>query len=171
MKRMFLILLAAIVLAGSSAQAGFECFLEIPGVQGESTAEGQTNDITILAFAFDITRAAGGAPQRSDLVVTKLLDKASPALAFKCADGTMYQDAVLICRSSTPGRAIFYRITLQDVAVNRVAVEGATADNRPRETVSLRFSRIRWEYYPILPDGSQGPVVRHGWDFLANRPF
>ena len=170
MKRVLFPLFAAIAMAGTSAHATFECFLELQGVQGESTAEGHTNDITIESIAFEISNSPTGVSQGSDVVLTKLLDKASPLLALKAADGTYFPDAKIICRSSDAGRPIFYRITLWDVGVSRIALAGANVDNRPRESVSLRYSRIQWEYWPILPDGTPGTVVRRGWDFAAKRP-
>ena len=172
MKYIVFALLTAAAFFGNSAQASFECYLKIQGVLGESTAEGHTNDITIESFAFDVSNAGGSLPQRSDLLLTKLLDKASPILALKCADGTMFQDATITCRSTDPGRPIFYRLTLAEVTVTQVTVQGnASLDNRPHESVALRFAAMRWEYYPIKPDGSQGTVVRGGWDFARNRPF
>ena len=171
MKRIVIYMLAAAVLAGTSARASFECYLKMP-IQGESTAEGHTNEITLETFAFDVARPGLGASQTSGLSLVKALDKASPLLALRCADGTTFPDATITCRSSAPGRPIFYRITLVDVNISQVALQAdAPSQNRPRENLTLRFTRIRWEYWPILPDGTQGTLVRWGWDFAAQRPY
>ena len=173
MKRILVSLIATFMLATSSARATFECYLRIQAIPGESTAEGHTNEIALETFAFDVMRAsAASAAQSSGVSLLKTLDKASPLLALKCAEGTLFPDATITCRSSASGRPVFYRVTLFDVSISRVAVEAdAATQNRPRESLALRFNRIRWEYWPILPDGTQGTLVRTGWDFQAQRSF
>lgn len=172
MNRILFCWLALVALVAVPARANFECYLKMSGVQGEATAEGHSNEVSVLSFAFELTHPVGGAAQRSELVLTKLLDKASPTLALKCADGSAFPDATITCRSNDSTRPIFYRVLLYDVTISRVAVDAnAITQNRPSESVSVRFNRIRWEYYPILPDGTQGPLEREGWDFQTQRRY
>lgn len=170
-------LLAAILFIPSSLQAAFECFLHLDGVPGEATARLFEDQIVVNALSFGLSQPAstqsgggGGSNQVafSALKITKLLDKASPLLMLKCAQGAPISSAVITCRSSGPEPVTFYKITMTQVLVTGVTLSGETEAVRPSETVSLSFETINWEYMPQLPTGGSGQPIETGWDVKGN---
>lgn len=167
MKRIVLLLLACALSGAISARAAFDCFLKLEGVPGESTHVDHRDEIVIESFSMGIAGAPGsaGGPQFSDLSLTKYLDKASPLLMLKCAQGAPIPMAVLTCKSAGGDKPVnFYVIRLKNVFVTSVSAGGAAGGDRPTESFSLNFSEIEWEYVPILPTGAPGTPVRTSWD-------
>lgn len=168
MKKSFLLLIAFALWTAVSANAAFDCFLKLEGVPGESTNADHRDEIDIQSFSMGISRPPGstGRPQFTDLSLTKFLDKASPLLMLKCAEGRAIPTAVLTC--STPaagGRPVnFYVIRLTDVIVTSVSVGGAAGGDKPTESFSLNYTQIEWEYTPISASGTAGTPVKAKWD-------
>ena len=176
--RKFIPLLAACVLwTAIPAHAAFDAFLKLEGVPGEATATGNRDEIVIDSFSMGVARPAptGGGqttarPQFTDISFTHQLDKASPLLMLRCAQGTHIPTAVLTCRTVGGTSVAFYRITLTDVMVTSVSIGGASAGDRPTESFSLNYAQIRWEYVPQLPTGGTGTPVSATWNIPANTP-
>jgi type VI secretion system secreted protein Hcp len=159
-------LLASVLLTALSTHAAFDCFLKLEGVPGESTDADHKDEIEIESFSMGISRPPGstGAAQLSDLNLSKYLDKASPLLMLRCADGKHIPTAVLTCRSAGEKPVNFYVIRLTDVIVTSVSVSGAAGSDRPTESLSLNYARIEWEYTPISATGAPGTPIRTSWD-------
>ena len=134
-------------------------FLKLDGIEGESTDARHAKEIDVTAWSLGVTNAGsghagggGGAgrPKVTDLAVSKLLDRASPALMLAVASGRHVRSGVLVtaCR-------------LTD-----------TADpDRPVENVSLAFGKIHVAYTQQAPDGGPGSVSQFGWDVDRNAPL
>src|SRR4026207_678260 len=107
MKNFILLLVACVLWTALSAQAAFDAFLKLDGVPGEATATGHKDEIVIDSFSMGITRPAPtggggtqtGRPQFTDISFSHRLDKASPILMLRCAQGTHIPTAVLTCRN------------------------------------------------------------------------
>jgi type VI secretion system secreted protein Hcp len=141
-------------------------FLKIDGVDGESQDQTHANEIEIQSFSWGAIyvpgSAGGGAGKVSmqDLSLVRRLDKASPQLMLACATGKHFPEAVLVCRKSGDPAVEYYKITLSDVLVSSVQTGGSAGDTVPTESVSLNFTKIKWEYVPVDATGTaQEPVV------------
>src|SRR5919204_3081422 len=66
--------------------ASAKIFLELDGIQGESTAVGFENQIELGSLQLGVGRNSKGA-SFSDVSVTKQLDKSSPELMLRAANG------------------------------------------------------------------------------------
>lgn len=172
MKKYIPLLLTCVLWAAIPAHAAFDAFLKLEGVPGEATATGNRDEIVIDSFSMGLSRPSGsaGGPQFSDISFTHQLDKASPLLMLRCAQGTHIQTAVLTCRTVGASSLVFYKITLTDVVVTSVSVSGASGGDRPTESFSLNYARIEWEYIPQLPTGGAGTPVRASWDLARGTP-
>jgi type VI secretion system secreted protein Hcp len=160
--------------------AAFDSFLKIEGIPGESTNEKHADEIVVTSFstgfmqpqsaAGHATGGGGGKTVLRDLSITKLLDRATPLLMLKCAQGTRLPTAVLTVLS--PGERSFedYKITMNDVVISSVSTVGSSTGDRPTETVTLNFKKIEWEYTPQKADGSPGTPVKGSWDLTTNSP-
>lgn len=167
MKKFSILLLLCAVCLAVPAQAAFDCFLKLDGIPGESRDAEHKDEIEIESFSMGISRPPGstGAAQLSDLNLSKLLDKASPLLMLRCADGKHIPTAVLTCRTVGGDKPVnFYVIRLTDVVVTSVSVSGAAGGDRPIESFSLNYAQIEWEYTPISATGAPGTPVRTQWD-------
>lgn len=90
---------------------GFDAFLTIDGIDGESTDEKHAGWIEIIRFGIGVRQevsatasSCGGASAErtdfSDFIIRKLLDKSSPKLALACAAGTHIDKIVVeLCRN------------------------------------------------------------------------
>ncbi len=78
-----------------------------------------------------------------NIVVTKIMDNGSPALAHACAMKTQFDDAVL---TLVAGRNPYLEVTLEKVIVTNVAVDYKSGDTRPTETVGLSYRKATWRY-------------------------
>ena len=178
MKKYITLLSACLLWTTLPAHAAFDAFLKIEGVPGEATATGHKDEIDIESFSMGVARTVvtggggtqTGRPQFTDISFSHQLDKASPLLMLRCAQGTHIQTAVLTCRTVGASSFVFYKITLTDVVVTSVSVGGASGGDRPTESFSLNYARIEWEYIPQLPTGGSGTPVRTSWDLARGTP-
>jgi type VI secretion system Hcp family effector len=181
MKRMFnlaarifqvVLLLAPLLFFAPAALAQQDFFLTIDNVQGGSTDASFKNAIVATGFSLALTNGsaslAGGKTQFGALVVTKLVDIASPILALGAASGRTYNQAVLYARSPVRGeQKVFYTITLSEVRVEGISQAAAPLGSYGStltpslETVSLIYGKIQWTV------GS----VKAGWDLTQNKTF
>ena len=176
MKKYIPLLAACVLWTALPVHAAFDAFLKLEGVPGEATATGHKDEIEIESFSMGLSRPAAtggtqtGTPRFTDISFTHLLDKASPILMLRCAQGTHIPTAVLTCRTVGASSIAFYKIILTDVVVTSVSTGGASGGDRPMESFSLNYARIEWEYVPQLATGGTGTPVRATWNVAANTP-
>jgi type VI secretion system secreted protein Hcp len=173
-----------VALVAQQANAG-GLFLKVdvnsgPQITGESTDTKHSGWIEIMSMQTGITNpvtlSSGsgitpGKSTRSDLVVTKYLDKASPPLFLGCAVGTRYPTVTLELTSSSnvDGASLtYYKITLTNVIVSSLAT--SANGERPAETVSLSYEKITTDYYMIDQKGGVplSPTATATWNFATN---
>lgn len=178
--RKFVILalaLAGLLLPLHRAIAAFDMFLKLDGIEGESVDARHPKEIEVLSFSQGVSTppplpgGGGGRASFSDLSITKLVDKSTPTLYLKCAQGAQIKEAVLVLRLSGGSSLEFYKIKLTDVLITSVQTSGSSGgDNRPVESISLNFSKIEWTYVPQKADGSGDTPVVTTWNLVTNTP-
>jgi type VI secretion system secreted protein Hcp len=173
--------------------AGFDIFLKLDGIDGESTTKGHEKEIEVVSYDQSIDStvpsgggAGGGAGKStfSGVRFRKLLDTASMPIALACASGLHIASARFAFRRSSNTPIDFYVVTLEDVVVTHAGQCATTDAQSPLrfeslaksppgaallEEVTLHFGRVRWEYRPIGPKGTGLPPIVGGWDVKANR--
>jgi type VI secretion system secreted protein Hcp len=164
----------------SSAQAAVDMFLKIEGVDGESTDNQYPDWIEVLAFSEGMsqsgsfsTGAGGGAGKVNvqDLSVTKYLDRSSPFIRQKLAEGAVIPNATLVIRKGGANPLVFFTIELEKVILSSVSTGGSGAEDRLTENITLNFARIKWTYIPEKADGTGGAALPAGWDLETNTKF
>ena len=173
--------------------AGFDIFLKLDGIDGESTTKGHEKEIEVVSYdqSIDSTVPSGGGGSGggagkatfSGVRIRKLLDTASIPIALACASGLHIQSARFAFRRPSPPLD-FYVVTLEDVVVTHAGQCATTGTQSPLsfetlakssagaallEEVTLHFAKIRWEYRRIGPKGAGLPPIIGGWDLKANR--
>jgi type VI secretion system secreted protein Hcp len=175
--------------------AGFDIFLKLDGIDGESTTKGHEKEIEVLSYDQSIDSTVpssggvgggGGAGKStfSGVRFRKLLDTASIPIALACASGLHIASARFAFRRASANPFSFSVVTLEDVIVTHAGQCASTgiqsplkfetlgkspADAAMLEEVTLHFARIRWEYRRIGPKGTALPPITGGWDVKANR--
>ena len=169
---------------------GFDIFLKLDGIDGESTTKGHEKEIEIVSYdqSIDSTVPSGGGggggagkATFSGVRIRKLLDTASIPIALACASGVHIVNARFAFRR---GPKDFYVVALEEVVVTHVGQCATTGIQSPLafetlgkspagaallEEVTLHFGKIRWEYRPPGPKATGLPPITGGWDLKANR--
>lgn len=154
-----------------------DCFLKIPGAEGESADSTYKNAIDVVAWSWGMTQSGsmhiaggGGSGKVSvhDLSVTKYLDKASTVIMQKCASGKHFPEAELICRKAGDTPIEYYKVKMTEVLISSISSGGSSGEDRMTENVTLNCAKMEVEYTPQNADGSAGASSTLGWDIRAN---
>jgi type VI secretion system secreted protein Hcp len=172
------LVLAGLLLPCHRGFAAFEIFLKLDGVEGESIDAKHPKEIEVLSFSHGLSMppplpggGGGGKASFSDFNITKLVDKSTPILFLKCAQGAHINEALLVLRQSGASGFEFYKIKLTDVLITSVQTSGSSGgDNRPVESISLNFTKIEWTYVPQKADGTADTAVVTTWDLATSTP-
>ena len=157
----------------------FDTFIELEGIEGESTAKGMEKKIEIYSFSWGAsnptTVGAGktgiSAGRVSSLNVMKKTDKASARLFLKCCQGQTVPKATVTMRKAggEAGQKPFLVYKFTDVMVESIQWSGSSGgDDTPTESVSLAFAKVEIEYTLTGKDGKlteKGPGAT--WDLTT----
>ena len=157
-----------------SSAAAQQWFMRIDGVDGEATDEAHKDWIQIFSYDHSIVRPEAkntGASRRkgslevSDVVVTKVLDKATPKLMEAAAKGKVFSK-VEIHMTATYGDAgeqTYLAIELENVQVTSYSISGASEHGVPTEQISLNFEEIKVTYSDNDESGRSKGNVEFEW--------
>ena len=158
-----------------------DMFLKLDDIKGESTDRRHADEIVVLSWNWGMQQAAaspagsgGGAGvgagkvKVNDLLVTKQVDKASPLLMLACCSGKHFKEALLTVRRAGEKPIEYLKITMKEVFVSSVSIDGTDAQDRPTETIALNFGEFRSQYTPQKPDGTGDATIEIGWDIVKN---
>jgi type VI secretion system secreted protein Hcp len=164
----------------------YDMFLEIQGIQGDSTDAMHAKWIEINSYSHRVSQAIGGAlsaqgvhtggrADHDDFAMTKRLDSATPPLSLHCCNGKHIPQIVFeLCRAMGD-KTMFMKYTMKDVIVASISPSGSgdTDDPLPMEELTFRYGAIQWEYVPTDPTGGgkTGAAKQAGWTTLENRPI
>jgi type VI secretion system secreted protein Hcp len=156
-------------------------FLQIAGVEGESTDAKHKGWIDVDSWSWGETRPAapaggggGGAGKVDvqDLHFTSRVSKASPKLFLACASGQHFKDAKLVGRKAGKSQQEFLTWTFTDLLVTGYQTGGTEGGEvLPSDQVSLNFAKLKVEYRTQKADGSLDAPVSGGWDVKSNKQF
>lgn len=170
----------AVALFAADAEAA--AYIKFDGVDGESAAPTFEKHIEVLSWSWGLSQTGsfsggggGGAGKVSlqDFHFTMKVNKSSPQLFLRCAQGTHFPSVTLklTAQSPTGGDVQYYTVTLTDVMVtsvqgDRSAPAAGSVDDRPVERVSLNFAKIRFDYVAVSEPG----VVVSSGDLAIEQP-
>ncbi len=176
------VLCLAAVLVTVPARAAVDMFLgfEGPTIVGESKDSVHAGKVDVLAWSWGMSNSGtthtgggtgAGKANFQDLSLTKYVDKASPVLMKKCADGTHIAKATLIVRKAGEKPLEYIKITMEEVMVTSVSTGGSGGEDRLTENISLNFAKVKFEYIPQKADGSGDAAIPMGWNIVENTPY
>ncbi|HEY0822018.1 MAG TPA: type VI secretion system tube protein Hcp [Rhizobacter sp.] len=158
------------------------------GIKGDSKDKDHAGTVEVTSFSHEIRQpksatssTAGGHTservEHGEMIFTKDIDFASPALLVACSSGTVIKDVEIhfyrAFGSNTAGgsqnRKKYWAIKLKNVIVASVS-NVISGEGLPGETFSLKYSAIEWSYDEIKVDGSQGNKMTKQWNLQNNTP-
>jgi len=164
------IAVAVFGMGANSASAASTYYLQIDGIQGESTERDHRDWIDVGSFYWGITNSAAvgdrgprGAAVGSPLSWTQNLDRSVPQLFGGVASGKHYKDAKLEVQSIGESPAVFFKMDFRTVALTSLNLTG-TGD-AIRVASALVYEMLTMSYRPQNPDGSLGGWVTGSFDF------
>jgi type VI secretion system secreted protein Hcp len=172
-----LVLACAFLLALPSG-ASAKLFLELPGVPGESQVVGFEDQIVLQSFQLGVGNSVGtsssgqkmaGKASFSEMTVTKGLDRASPELMLRTANGMVSPTARLrLTRTTAEGESTILRYCFTQVRFS--GWSQSSGGETPSESLSFSYATIVQSYTQQSGSGS-GTVFSSGWDVIANLQF
>jgi len=156
-------------------------FLKIEGIKGESTDDKHKDQIEILNFSTGVSQPVSGASKTGgrtggradfqDFTVTKTVDTSTPDLMLHCANGKHIPKIEFESCLATEDKHTFLKYEFTDVIVASVSPSGSaqSGENKPLETVSFAYGKMKIEYTPISSDGKAGAAVDRTWDLTTNK--
>jgi type VI secretion system secreted protein Hcp len=151
-------------------------FLEIKGVTGEAQNKDFKSKNAIDIFSYSLgasnpssvgTGAGSGAGKVSisSLSIQKAVDKATPDLFLHCCQGTHFDKAVLTVREAGGTSPVDYVVMEFDqVFVDSVSWGAASGGDKPSESVSFSFGKIKFTYSMQDEKGKGSKAGEAGWD-------
>jgi type VI secretion system secreted protein Hcp len=153
----------------------YDAFLQLEGVDGESTRKGYEKQMAVISFSWGgsnpstigVTGGGGGGKgELSSLSIMKKADAASPLLYQKCMEGNHFGKAKLTLLKSGGKESVdFIVYEMEKVYVDSVQYSGSEGgDDQPMESISLSFGKLSYTFTPQKPDGTKGSPVVGSWD-------
>lgn len=156
-----------------------DIFMKIDGIDGETQDSAHKNEIEVLNWNWKVeqqstmhSNSGGGTGKAnvSDLEFEHYADRASPNLMKFCMTGKHIKQAKLTVRKAGGNPLEYYKITMDDVVVTKVAPNGNSLDEvRVREKVGLSFGKVKIEYTVQNQQGGSGGAVTAGYDIQKNK--
>lgn len=168
-----------LILLGLLATPAFaDMYIKIGDIKGESQDKDHKDWIDILSVSQSVSRptdqSAGGGgrksvAERSDYIVTKYIDKATPKLAEACCQGTYFPEVNIELTRSGGNKQPYMVYTLKNVVVSSYSVSGAADDDTPpTEEIALNYETIEWKYIEMDAAGRTKEEHISFWDFVLN---
>ena len=169
------------IIAIPNADAAVDMFLKIDGIPGESTDSVHKGEIEVLAWSWGMSNSGSthtgpggstGTVNIQDLSVTKFLDKSSPFIFLKCANGEHIPSAKLTVRKAGGEKSgvEFFTLEMENMIFSSVSTGGSSGEDRLTENITLNFSKVTWTYTETESDGSpKGSPIPGGWDIVEGK--
>jgi len=162
---------------------GFDAFLKIDGIPGESTDSKHKDWIEILSYSHGVTQMAAGSASsggarsagrtdHADFSIVKTLDKASPVLALFASKGDHIKKVTLTLHRATGDKQEYMKYDMDNVLVTSVRPGGSSKGGEPLplEEVSFNYDKITWEYTETdHKTGKAGGKITKWWSLVENK--
>lgn len=158
-----------------------DVYLQIDGIKGESTDSGHQGWIECENVSWSLTQpksataSTGGGHtaervELSEIRFVKIADLSSPILSQTCAAGkTLPKAKFEFWRADGQGERVkYYEVELENVLIGHIG-QSAGAGAFLTDSVSLKFSQVKWRYTQQKVSGGAGGSTVGGWDAAANR--
>lgn len=158
-----------------------DAYLYIEGIKGESADANHAGWIEIASASWGVKQprsatasTAGGHTaarcEHKSISLSKLSDLASPIPMQTCSAGrTIPKVRLEFMRADGDGKPTkYYEVELENVligSIDQVMHSGVGL----RDSFTLKFGKVRWEYTQQRTSGGAGGNTAGGWDLSTNR--
>lgn len=151
-------------------------------IKGECMLEGYIDKIELMSYSHNVamqvtndvsnSERTSGKPHIGEFSTTKFVDASTPLLnQYCCAGKDIAEVKITIGRNASDdsGKIVPYIVyTLTNALISNVSVSGGSG-GKPVETLSLNFTKIKWELTTQKDDGSKEGTAASTWDLAANK--
>jgi type VI secretion system secreted protein Hcp len=153
-------------------------YLKYDGIDGEATHDSHKKWIDVHSLSFGIGRAistpSGSAANReasepsvSEVVITKLMDSASPKLMVESATGAAGKTVKIdLVSTGSPGNT-YVTYTLTNALISSYSV--SSGGDRPSESLSISFTKIEYKFTPYDDKNKAGTPVTVSYDLATTK--
>jgi type VI secretion system secreted protein Hcp len=158
-----------------------DVYLQIDGIKGESTDDSHKDWIECKSVQWEVlqpksaTASTGGGHtaercEHKEIAIAKHADLATPLLLQNCSSGKTIPKAKFeFMRADGKGDRIkYFEIELENVLISGVTPV-VTEGDILNESVSLKYSKVKWKYTQQKIGGGSGGNTSGGWDLSANK--
>ncbi len=155
----------------------FDTFLELAGIEGESTAKGFEKKIEIYSFSWGASNPSSigsgssglsaGKVSISSFNIMKKSDMASAKLFQRCCEGQHIATAKVTMRKAggEAGQQIFLTYEFTSCMVDSIQWSGSSGgDDTPTESLSLAFGAVKVTYFKQDAKGKMSKAGEGAWD-------
>lgn len=163
--------IAVLASAGLWAQAhaaSLDYFLQIDGIEGESTAKDFEKWINIDSFSWGVANAGGA--QFMPFGWTQAVDKSTPYVFVAVASGKHFKTVEMdtVRKGAFPSTS-FFTMRFEDAVFTSLQVNGGS------ESIDVAgqmvYGVVEMRYRPQLPDGRYGDPIIGRWDVAKGGAF
>ncbi|NHB91174.1 Hcp family type VI secretion system effector [Photorhabdus cinerea] len=157
-------------------------FLQIDSIPGESTDSQHKDWIELEHVNFGVFNHARiadsgkrkitvGAADFRTIDCVKVMDTSSIKLLSAAAQGTAIKNVKLaICTIFKGEMHPYAEVEMDECIISDVHETCSRGGEFPQEQFSITYSKIKWTFTPLSPDGNKGKKVGpEGWDLIENK--
>lgn len=156
-----------------------DMFLQVDGIEGESTDKGHTNWIDVYSFSHGASQNVqmgrgtdvAGRGIFEAFTMVHAVDKATPKIQQFCMNGQKISKAKLdVCRAIAGRQEIVYEVTLENVKIASATVKLIKINDieQPVEEVEFIAGKISWKVTSIKPDNTKDGAIEACFDQISN---
>ncbi len=156
----------------------YDAFLDVEGVEGESTRKGFEKKIELLSFNLNVSNpttigsGGGGGSGKASMApvsLTKYTDAASPAIFQACCKGTHYPKAKITLHKAGGDEAVDYLVLeFEKCYISSYSQSGSSGgDDRSIDQIAMDFGKVTFTYTPQAETGSKGSPQVASWDVMS----
>ncbi len=151
-------------------------YIKYDGIDGEVTQDDHKKWIEVHSFQFGVGRGistpTGNAANResshasvSEVVVTKVMDSASPKLFTESAAGKDGKKVEIHFVSTGDPGLTYAQYTLEDTLISGYSV--SSGGERPQESISLNFTKVEFKMTPHDDKNAPGTPITVSYDLAT----
>lgn len=151
-------------------------------IKGDSLLAGFIDKIEVISYSHNVSmqvsndvslsQRTSGRPNIGEFILSKFIDSSTPSINEYCLSGKPIPEVTVTIGSSLAedsGQQVpFIVYTLSDVIISNVNVSGG-AGSKPVETLSLNFTRIKWELTSPKGRSPKEGAAASSWDLKSNK--
>jgi type VI secretion system secreted protein Hcp len=151
-----------------------DAFLELDGVEGESTRKGFEGQIELISFSLGghnpSTIGAGGGGGAGKVSLTpftfmKVSDKASPTMFQAMCTGKHFPKAKVTIHKAGGEEAVDFLVyEFEKVFIEDMNWSGGSGSDVPMESVAMAYGKVTITFTPQTETGAKGSPVVASWD-------